>query len=168
MRKKPDVARDSAVSQENKTVLPEDSHENKTRTAIWLSPGVIRRMDGWLQEDNCKTRSEFIEKALRFYMGYLSAEDTSEFLSRALVDTLRGIVADNANRLRSLIFKWCVELNMMGHTIAAHFRADPINRRELRAYSVNEVMRTNGQISFDDALDQQRQLEDDNAWPGSY
>ena len=137
------------------------SDENKKRTAVWLSPGVIRRMDSWLEEDNCNTRSEFIEKALRFYMGYLATEDTSEYLSQALVDTLQGIVADNSNRLRTLIFKWCVELNMMGHTIAAHFRADPINRRELRAYAVDEVKRTNGQISFDRALDQQRRLLDD-------
>ena len=138
------------------------SEENKKRTAVWLSPGVIRRMDSWLEEDNCSTRSEFIEKALRFYMGYLATEDTSEYLSRALVDTLQGIVADNSNRLRTMIFKWCVELNMMGHTIAAHFRADPINRRELRAYAVDEVKRTNGQISFDRALDQQRRLWDDD------
>ena len=137
------------------------SDENKKRTAVWLSPGVIRRMDSWLEEDNCSTRSEFIEKALRFYMGYLATEDTSEYLSQALVDTLQGIVVDNSNRLRTMIFKWCVELNMMGHTIAAHFRADPINRRELRAYAVDEVKRTNGQISFDRALDQQRRLLDD-------
>ena len=137
------------------------SDENKKRTAVWLSPGVIRRMDSWLEEDNCSTRSEFIEKALRFYMGYLATEDTSEYLSQALVDTLQGIVADNSNRLRTLIFKWCVELNMMGHTIAAHFRADPINRRELRAFAVDEVKRTNGQISFDRALDQQRRFLDD-------
>lgn len=138
------------------------SDKNKKRTAVWLSPGVIRRMDSWLEEDNCSTRSEFIEKALRFYMGYLATEDTSEYLSQALVDTLQGIVADNSNRLRTMIFKWCVELNMMGHTIAAHFRADPINRRELRAYAVDEVKRTNGQISFDRALDQQRRLLDDD------
>ena len=137
------------------------SDENKKRTAVWLSPGVIRRMDSWLEEDNCSTRSEFIEKALRFYMGYLATEDTSEYLSQALVDTLQGIVADNSNRLRTMIFKWCVELNMMGHTIAAHFRADPINRRELRAYAVDEVRRTNGQISFDRALDQQRRFPED-------
>ena len=161
MSKKPDAARDSAVSQENRTVLPEESHENKTRTAIWLSPGVIRRMDGWLQEDNCKTRSEFIEKALRFYMGYLASEDTSEFLSRALVDTLRGTLADNENRLRTLLFKLCVEVNMMGHTVAAHFRADPVNRRELRAFAVDEVLRTNGKIRFDDARDLQRQVYPD-------
>ena len=138
------------------------SDENKKRTAVWLSPGVIRRMDSWLEEDNCSTRSEFIEKALRFYMGYLSTEDTSEYLSQALVDTLQGIVADHSNRLRTMIFKWCVELNMMGHTIAAHFRADPINRRELRAFAVDEVKRTNGQISFDRALDQQRRFLDDD------
>ena len=64
-----------------------EERDNKKRTAVWLTPGVIRRMDGWLEEDNCKTRSEFIEKALRFYMGCLATEDTSEYLSRALVDT---------------------------------------------------------------------------------
>ena len=137
------------------------AEENKKRTAVWLTPGVIRRMDGWLEEDNCKTRSEFIEKALQFYMGYLSTEDTSEYLSRALVDTLRGTLADNENRLRTLLFKLCVEVNMMGHTVAAHFRADPVNRRELRAYAVDEVLRTNGKISFDDALDLQRQVYPD-------
>ena len=137
------------------------AEENKKRTAVWLTPGGIRRMDGWLEEDNCKSRGEFAEKALRFYMGYLAAEDTSEYLSRALVDTLRGTLADNENRLRTLLFKLCVEVNMMSHTVAAHFRADPVNRRELRAYAVDEVLRTNGKISFDDALDLQRQVYPD-------
>ena len=137
------------------------AEENKKRTAVWLTSGVIRRMDGWLEEDNCKSRGEFAEKALRFYMGYLATEDTSEYLSRALVDTLRGTLADNENRLRTLLFKLCVEVNMMSHTVAAHFLADPVNRRELRAYAVDEVLRTNGKISFDDALDLQRQVYPD-------
>ena len=138
-----------------------EEHDNKKRTAVWLTPGVIRRMDGWLEEDNCKTRSEFIEKALRFYMGCPATEDTSEYLSRAMVDTLRGTLADDENRLRTLLFKLCVEVNMMGHTVAAHFRADPVNRRELRAYAVDEVLRTNGKIRFDDAIDLQRQVYPD-------
>ena len=135
--------------------------ENRLKITLWLKPGIVRRMDGWLEEDNCKTRSEFIEKALRFYMGYLATEDTSEYLSRALVDTLRGTLADNENRLCTLLFKLCVEVNMMGHTVAAHFRADPVNRRELRAYAVDEVLRTNGKIRFDDAIDLQRQVYPD-------
>ena len=133
----------------------------KKKTTFWLPPDIIDRMDGWLKADNCRSRNEFVEKALRFYMGYLAAEDTSEYLSRALVDTLRGTLADNENRLRTLLFKLCVEVNMMSHTVAAHFRADPVNRRELRAYAVDEVLRTNGKISFDDALDLQRQVYPD-------
>ena len=134
---------------------------NRKKTTLWLKPDIISRMDSWLEADNCKSRGEFTEKALRFYMGYLSSEDVTEYLSKALVATLQGILADNANRLRSLLFKWCVELNMMSHTVAAHFKADPIDRRELRRYAVDEVKRTNGQISFDHALDVQRQLRGD-------
>ena len=135
--------------------------ENRLKITVWLKPDVVQRMDGWLRADNCKSRGEFAEKALRFYMGYLATEDTSEYLSRALVDTLRGTLADNENRLRTLLFKLCVEVNMMGHTVAAHFRADPVNRRELRAYAVDEVLRTNGKIRFDDAIDLQRQVYPD-------
>ena len=44
--------------------------ENRLKITLWLKPGIVRRMDGWLEEDNCKSRGEFAEKALRFYMGY--------------------------------------------------------------------------------------------------
>ena len=83
-------------------------HENKTRIPAWLRPSTIRRMDGWLEETNCKSRSEFIEKALHFYMGYLGAEDASEYLPNALTATLRGIVADSTNRTNCLLFKCAV------------------------------------------------------------
>ena len=132
--------------------------ENKKKTTIWLYPGTIRRMDGWLEDDNCASRSEFVEKALHFYMGYLSTEDVSMYLSKAMVTTLRGIIADNANRFRSLIFKLCVEVSMATHVVAAHFKADPINLRELRGFVVDQVKKTNGQVSFDDALNFQRQV----------
>lgn len=144
----------------------EKNTENKTRTAVWFTPSVIQRMDSWLEADNCKTRSEFIEKALRFYMGYLGSNDTTEYLSKALVETIRGTLEDHNHRLCCLLFKWCVELNMMCHTIAAHFRADPVDRYELRRYATDEVKRTNGQISFSNALDAQRRIRDDDEWHG--
>lgn len=126
-----------------------------------LRPSVIRRMDAWLEEANCRSRSEFIEKAVRFYMGYLGTEDTSEYLSDALVATLRGIIADSTNRTNGILFKCAVEQGIMAHTIAAHFRDTMEDRRALRGYVVDEVKRTNGQIRFEDAQDVQRQLPDD-------
>ena len=136
--------------------------DNKTSTTIWLRPSVISRMDGWLEADNCQSRSEFVEKALRFYMGYLGAKDASEYLPDELTATLRGIVADSTNRTNGILFKCAVEQGIMAHTIAAHFGDAMEDRRALRGYVTDEVKRTNGQIKFEDAQDIQRQLPDFN------
>ena len=134
-------------------------HENKTRIPAWIRPSTIRRMDGWLEADNCQSRSEFVDKALRFYMGYLGTEDNTTYISRAILTAIQGTLDDNNNRLCRILFKCAVALNTLCHTIAAHFRVDPIHTRELRAYAVDEVKRTNGQVSFESAVHQQRRIE---------
>lgn len=133
--------------------------------SIRLYPETRRQMDSWLEESNSKNRNEFVEKALRFYMGYLGTENITEYLSDALVSTLRGIIADSTNRTNGILFKCAVEQGIMAHTIAAHFRDTMEDRRALRGYVVDEVKRTNGQIRFEDAQDVQRQLPDDT-WRG--
>ena len=113
------------------------------------------RLDGGT---NCRSRSEFTEKALVFYIGYLETNDASKYLCEVLSNMIKGILDNNNNRLRSLLFKWCVELNMACHTIAAHFGDTELERDELRKYAVQEVKESCGQISFDNALDIQRQF----------
>ena len=48
--------------------------DNKKSTTIWLRPSMISRMDGWLEADNCQSRSEFVDKALHFYEAVKWAE----------------------------------------------------------------------------------------------
>ena len=137
----------------------QEKQEHVQRMVIWLPPDVIPRMDGWVKADNCKNRSEFITRAVRFYMGYLSTEDTTEYLSRTMVSVLQGTVESNTNRICRLLFKLCVELGMAVNVVAAHFKADRNDLRDLRGFVVNEVKRTNGDINFDRALEHQRKLE---------
>ena len=145
-------------------IYAEDAAEREAREGARTYaayPETRRQMDSWLEESNSKNRNEFVEKALRFYMGYLGTENITEYLSDALVATLRGIIADSTNRTNSILFKCAVEQGIMAHTIAAHFRDTLEDRRALRGYVVDEVKRTNGQIKFEDAQDIQRQLPDD-------
>ena len=76
---------------------------SKEQMTIRLYPETRRQMDSWLEESNSKNRNEFVEKALRFYMGYLGTENITEYLSDALVATLRGIIADSTNRTNGQI-----------------------------------------------------------------
>jgi len=48
--------------------------ENKKRFPLWMYPSTQQRVQELYEKDNCKSQSEFIEKAIRFYIGYLSAE----------------------------------------------------------------------------------------------
>ena len=139
----------------------EISTENVKRITVWLKPELLSRMDGWLETANCKNRSEFISKALRFYMGYLATDDVSSYVCESVSQNIRGMLTENTNRISKLMFKWSVELNMMMHIVAAHFKDDVSDLRALRGYSVDEVKRTYGNISFDTALDIQRGNPDD-------
>ena len=134
--------------------------ENKKNYALWLYPETVRRMDSSLELANCQSRSEFVEKALHFYMGYLVTDDTIEYLSKALLTSIQGMLDSNDDRMRSLMFKLCVETNMMMHIIAAHFKDDIGDLRALRGYAADEVKRTYGSISFDNAVKIQSSQED--------
>ena len=69
--------------------------------------------------DNYRTQNEFIEKAIRFYAGYVSGQDTTAYLPPALASVLRGTVQDTENRVCRLLFKLAVDLDMMMNVLAA-------------------------------------------------
>ena len=48
--------------------------EVKRRFQLWLKPSVLDMADDLYAKDNCGSRSEFIEKAIQFYAGYLYAQ----------------------------------------------------------------------------------------------
>ena len=52
----------------------------KSRHSVWLSDEVWQEVDAFYKLDNCPTRNEFVEKALRQYCGRLHAERTSAYL----------------------------------------------------------------------------------------
>jgi len=52
--------------------------ENKQRTTIWLSQNVMKELDNMSQKADCRSRSEFIEKAIKFYDGYIRSTDENQ------------------------------------------------------------------------------------------
>ena len=77
---------------EKKNQTGSETPEVKTRIPLWLYPSTLEAVDKAMERDNCKSRSEFIENAIRFYAGYLSGEEAVQFLPAALVSALRATV----------------------------------------------------------------------------
>ena len=54
--------------------------------SVWLSEFAWTEVESRYRRDNCSTRNEFIEKAIRFYSGYLDTESADAYLPRVLAD----------------------------------------------------------------------------------
>lgn len=138
-----------------KKMQPE-TREIKERIPAWLYPSTLEKMDKTIEYANCKSRSEFIENAIGFYSGYIMATDSSRFLTPTLASVIRGTMDDSENRIARLLFKLAVETSMMMHVLASGLEIDDDTLHKLRGRCVNEVKKTSGRITFDKAVEIQR------------
>ena len=113
-------------------------------------------MRKWYKADDCSSQSEFIEKAIHFYIGYISSENGSDYLPKIITSTVKGIVNDSDNRISRILFKLAVEEALMGNLVAAGMEVDLDTLRKTRVRCVKEVRETNGEIDMDDALAYQK------------
>lgn len=126
--------------------------KEKTRFALWIDEETLKQVQEHYSSDGCRTQSEFIARAIRFYCGYLTAKKAGDYLPGTIASTLEGVLLMFGDRLGRLLFRLVVEVGMMGRIIAADTAMDNETIERLRAECVRDAKKTNGQISFRDAL----------------
>lgn len=130
--------------------------ENKTKFALWVYPQTLKDVGTHYQHDNCKSQSEFIEKAIRFYIGYLDEEKSVNYISPMITETVKAQINGTEQRLARLLFKVAVELGKLSHILAAANEIEDETLSKLNAMCIEEVRRINGIISAEDAVDYQK------------
>ena len=114
--------------------------KDKRKFALWVREGTMEKIEKLYRSENVKSRSEFIETAINFYCGYLTANDGKEYFPQVIVSTLQGTLCAFENRMASLLFKMAVELSMSLHVTAANSEIDEGTLAKLRGLSVEEIL----------------------------
>lgn len=130
--------------------------ENKKKFPLWARPETLDKVESIYREDNCRSKSEFIEKSVEFYYGYLTSQDKNGYLPSVVTSTLKSIVAESDNRQNRMLFKLAVEIAILQNLMATTQEIDSLSLERLRGECVKEVKRLNGSFSFEDALDWQK------------
>ena len=132
---------------------------NKEKQAVWLYPQTKELMTSHLTAANARSQSDFIEKAINFYAGYLdcNSENTEEFLSPVISSILDGIVKGSEQRLSRAIFKLAVQSAIQSHILAAVTDVSEEDVSKLYGMCVNDVRKTNGVIDFRSAYKYQQE-----------
>jgi len=124
----------------------------KRRFSWWVDQSTIDLIEQIHQSDNCRSKSEFIEKAVQFYAGYLSHGKNKSYLPQVLVSTFKGMLDSYEGRQAALLFKLAVEVCMMLHVTAATHDIDEDSLSRLRGKCVREVKALRGAITLDSAV----------------
>ena len=134
----------------------EEEKDVKRKFPLWIYPSLLAEVDSLYKQDNCSSRTEFIEKAIRFYIGYVTSSHAQDYFSQVIPATVKGIVDESDNRMSKLLFKIAVEMAVAENILAAVCDVDEIEVKRLRGQCVKEIKSTNGLLSFEKALHWQK------------
>ena len=129
--------------------------KDKIKFAAYLHPETLDKIKELYRGDDCSSKSEFIEKAVRFYIGYLTAEDKSNYLPNMFLSNMRAIASESDNRMSRMLFKLTVKQAIMMNIMAANYDIEPGTLSRLRGSCVEEVKRLGGSFSMKDAVEWQ-------------
>ena len=131
---------------------------SKIKFPLYIYPET---MNSLYKADCCPTKTEFMEKAIRFYCAHLmqNRPELIEYLAPQVGTIVDGIIKGTEQRLSRAIFKLAVEVGVQTHILAAINDIDDTTLFKLRDMVTDEVRRINGIINFESAVRYQRSEE---------
>ena len=111
----------------------------KKKFPFYLSPEKKAFLERRYQEDGSQSLTAFIEKAVDFYLDYLSANDAGLFLPTALKSYVDGRLGQMENRMSSLLYKQAVEQDMVAGILADAYQFNEDDLQPRRTESINKA-----------------------------
>lgn len=130
--------------------------KEKVRAGFYVEKALVDRADELLALAGVRSRNEFVEEAMKFYIGYLNSRKAEDYLLQSLSSVLTSTVHDSENRLARMDFKLAVEISKLAHVVAYSHDVDEEALRRLHVKCVEEVKRINGAIEFEEAYKYQK------------
>jgi metal-responsive CopG/Arc/MetJ family transcriptional regulator len=132
------------------------ANTDKTKFSIRVDTELLKLCDEYIQKTDVLNRTEFIETALKFYVGYLTSKNIEDYLLQSMSSVLTGTVQDSENRLARMAFKMAVEISKLAQVIAYSHNVDEASMQKLHVKCLVEVKRINGAVKFEDAYKYQK------------
>lgn len=131
--------------------------EGKVRRGFYIEEDLLEQVDGLLEQADVKSRNEFLNQALKFYIGYLISEKIENYMLSTISSVMHSTVKDSENWMARAMYKLAVEISKLSHVIAYSHGVDEEALGKLQAKCMDEVKRINGAVRFEDAYLYQNQ-----------
>ena len=141
----------NAKKGEKAKVSDNKNDQEKRRFTLWVKNSTMDEVEKFMDDAGCKKTSEFIERAILFYCGYLKSS-TDDYVPKIVMSTLKGLMHENENRHNGSLFRIAVELSMIKNLLAFRNGIGETSLNKLRSDCISEVKKINGTISYEEAI----------------
>ena len=128
----------------------------KGRYSLWLSNENIKKVDRVYPLDHCKSRSEFVDRAIQFYCGYVESSIAEDYIADVFVQTLFPKLDNMKKDLIKSVYNMALQLSMLIHFEAASCDYSDEELKQLRNKCIVDIKRAQGVIDFEKAIHYQR------------
>ncbi len=129
--------------------------KGRVRKGFYIEEDLLEQVDNLLHQADVRSRNEFLNQALKFYIGYLTSGKIENYMLSTISSVMHATVKDSENRIARVLFKLAVEVSKLSHVTAYGHEVDEETLRKLQAKCVDEVKRINGTVNFEDAYEYQ-------------
>ncbi len=127
--------------------------ENTKHTfTVRLSEEAANLCIAGIAMDDCRSRNEFIEKAIKYYTGYLSAEKNKMVLGEQIQKLVESSVKSSEHRLSNQTFRMAVELAKLQMIFALRYCVDEETLEQIHSICEKEVKNINGIFSLENMM----------------
>ena len=123
--------------------------------SFYIEEDILEQVDSLLQQADVKSRNEFLNQALKFYIGYLTSAKIENYMLSSISSVMHATVKDSENRMARAMFKLAVETSKLANVIAYSQEIDEESMGKLHVRCMEEVKRINGAVKFEDAYEYQ-------------
>ena len=115
----------------------------KVRKAFYIDEELLEQVDALLGQADVRSRNEFVNQALKFYIGYLTSEKIENYMLTTISSVMHATVKDSENRMARAMYKLAVETSKLSHVIAYSHEVDEQALGKLQVKCAEEVKRIN-------------------------
>ena len=96
-------------------------YAKRVKSGLAVTEHHLKLMDENLHRAKASSRNDFVEQAIEFYIGYLNAEDSSQYIGELLSAELDRRISHFTKTFGTNQYKTSVQLAIIGHILANAF-----------------------------------------------
>lgn len=125
--------------------------EKMQKYAYWMTPSMVAEITKMMPEANATSKTDFVRKAVAFYIGYLRQQKNINYLAPMLAGAIKSEVRSLGRDVCEMLFKLAVEMGINSNITAAVNDIEDESLENIRRNVAQEIARVNGILTFEDA-----------------